>query len=229
MHSVLAIETSAACCSVAVSTLQGQVFSRVLEGEKVHHEALLPMIDAVLNESGLHGRDLAGVVVSVGPGSFTGVRIGVSVAQAFAFANDLTILPLSSLWIWAQTALAYLPVEQSNITVVVEARLHLAYCNQYDVKQVNDQRIALPRGQDHLCAVSDFLNQVKQPTWAAGSAIKAEIIEDFPLIQGINGKPLASVMPMLLPITLEQGVTWLAPEEAQPVYLEDDHLFQKSR
>src|SRR5262245_8018533 len=97
---VLAIETSTDACSVAVS-LDGTIIEdhRVLP--RGHHKELLPMIEALLTRARIAARALEGIVLSAGPGSFTGLRIGGSVAQALAFAANCPLVALSSLRVLA--------------------------------------------------------------------------------------------------------------------------------
>jgi tRNA threonylcarbamoyladenosine biosynthesis protein TsaB len=224
MKNLLAIETSSACCSVALITEHGKLFTRETVGERVHHEFLLPMINQVLEESGLKGSDLQGVLLSVGPGSFTGVRIGTSVAQGFAFAHGLQILPLSSLWVLAQVAVTQLKEKMISfpcrLAVAVDARMQAAYCHEYEVQKKGDAVVAIPLGVDQLLPVSDFLNQISPAAYLVGSAITAEAALK------IETLPKAWAMPALLDLALERGIEWVEPEAAQPVYIDGANLYQ---
>ncbi len=98
---ILAIDTSTDACSVALA-----VNDAITEDHRVlvrgHHRELLPMIDALLGAAGVRPRTLTGVVLSAGPGSFTGLRIGASVAQGVALAANCRIAAVSSLHVLAQ-------------------------------------------------------------------------------------------------------------------------------
>lgn len=103
-NTLLAIDTSTENCSVAL--LAGdQLYQRVQESPREHSQRLLPFVDDVLDEAGLTLADVQGLVVGSGPGSFTGVRIGVSVGQGLAFSGQLPVYPVSSLQALAQKSI----------------------------------------------------------------------------------------------------------------------------
>lgn len=73
--------------------------------ERAHNEHILELVDGVLDAAGLEPADLDGVAFGCGPGSFTGIRIAASVAQAIAFGADARMLPISSTLALARAAL----------------------------------------------------------------------------------------------------------------------------
>ncbi len=81
---VLAIETATPVASVALAGKGAVLAERMVLNQRTHSVNLLPMVKEVLEECGLAGKELAGVAVSSGPGSFTGLRIGMSAAKALA-------------------------------------------------------------------------------------------------------------------------------------------------
>lgn len=107
---ILAIETSTHACSVALQVGNDVLNRRELAARK-HGELLLPWVQALLAEGGVSASQLDAVAVSRGPGAFTGVRMGIAVAQGLAMASDLPAIGLSSLLVcahggWRQTGLA---------------------------------------------------------------------------------------------------------------------------
>ncbi|MBI5198767.1 MAG: tRNA (adenosine(37)-N6)-threonylcarbamoyltransferase complex dimerization subunit type 1 TsaB, partial [Nitrospirae bacterium] len=82
---ILAIETSTMMGSVAVMEEAGLIAEYCLNIKATHSERLMRTIDEVLNDSGLKLKNLDGYAVSVGPGSFTGLRIGLSTVKGLAF------------------------------------------------------------------------------------------------------------------------------------------------
>lgn len=103
MANILCLETSTTNCSVAIS-LDGMVKAIREENNKKfsHSEKLHVFIAEVLEESGLKMSDLDAVAVSKGPGSYTGLRIGVSAAKGLCFALDIPLISSPSLEILAQ-------------------------------------------------------------------------------------------------------------------------------
>ncbi|NQZ04106.1 tRNA (adenosine(37)-N6)-threonylcarbamoyltransferase complex dimerization subunit type 1 TsaB [Idiomarina sp.] len=93
---LLAIDTSTENCSVALQ-VDNTVISREMESPREHSQRLLPFVQAVLEEADIKLSDVDRLIVGIGPGSFTGVRIGVSIAQGLAFGADLAVQRVSSL------------------------------------------------------------------------------------------------------------------------------------
>ncbi|HAE90998.1 MAG TPA: tRNA (adenosine(37)-N6)-threonylcarbamoyltransferase complex dimerization subunit type 1 TsaB [Idiomarina baltica] len=93
---LLAIDTSTENCSVALQ-VDNTVISREMESPREHSQRLLPFVQAVLEEADIKLSDVDGLIVGIGPGSFTGVRIGVSIAQGLAFGASLKVNGVSSL------------------------------------------------------------------------------------------------------------------------------------
>ncbi len=94
---ILGIEASTPVSSVALLGAEGLVAEYSLARRRTHSERLLPAIETILHDMSLSGEDLAGIAISVGPGSFTGVRVAVSTAKGLARAWDKPLIPVSSL------------------------------------------------------------------------------------------------------------------------------------
>lgn len=94
---MLGIDTSTLVCSVAVVTPDSMLAEYNLHVKKTHSERLLPLIAEMLRAIGLAPGDLGGVAVAVGPGSFTGLRIGVVTARALGQALHLPLAGISTL------------------------------------------------------------------------------------------------------------------------------------
>lgn len=98
MGIILNIETATKNCSVSVSDGTKQLALRELnEGKFSHAEKLHSFIVEVLDAAGLSMKDLNAVAVSKGPGSYTGLRIGVSTAKGICFALDIPLISVSTL------------------------------------------------------------------------------------------------------------------------------------
>lgn len=94
---ILAIETATDVCGVALVRDQSVIAQRVLAEKYVHSEKLLPMIDEVLRDASLSAKQLETIAVSIGPGSFTGLRIGLSTAKGLALSLGISVIAVPTL------------------------------------------------------------------------------------------------------------------------------------
>src|SRR5262249_17039565 len=104
---VLAIDTALAACAAAVlDTDRGIVASESLPMVRGHAEALIPLIARVMKQSDTTFRDLDRIAVTTGPGSFTGVRVGLAAARGFGVATGVPVVGVSTLSVYAAPFLA---------------------------------------------------------------------------------------------------------------------------
>lgn len=101
---ILYIETATDVCSVALSRGAEVIGLKEEAGGNNHAKHLLPFVDEVLKQSGCTVSDLNGVAVSVGPGSYTGLRIGVSTAKGIAYTAGIPVMAVGTLESIAQGA-----------------------------------------------------------------------------------------------------------------------------
>lgn len=94
---ILALESSAIAASVAICEEEKLIAETFLNTGFTHSETLLPMVETLLSSTGLSLSDIDLIGVATGPGSFTGLRIGVSTAKGLAWANDLPCAACSTL------------------------------------------------------------------------------------------------------------------------------------
>ena len=117
---LLHIETATTNCSVAVSLAGELLYCKESNAPDFRHSDYLHLfIEAALKEAGVAIQSLAGVGVSMGPGSYTGLRIGVSSAKGICYANSIPLIAVNSLEVLAQQA----KVEQgAYILPMIDAR-----------------------------------------------------------------------------------------------------------
>jgi tRNA threonylcarbamoyladenosine biosynthesis protein TsaB len=101
---LLALDTATEACSVALLTEEG-ILTESAEIGRGHAQQILPMVDRILAQGGTTLAGLSGIAAGIGPGSFTGVRVSVAVAQGLAFGADLPVVPVTSLEALAMQAL----------------------------------------------------------------------------------------------------------------------------
>lgn len=124
---VLAIDTALEACAAAVlDTARGEIVSRETKPmARGHAEALMPLIKRVVERSGFGFPDLNRIAVTVGPGSFTGLRVGIAAARGLALATGKPALGLTTLSAFAAPLIA----EDDTLPVVaaVDARHGFVY------------------------------------------------------------------------------------------------------
>jgi len=116
---ILAIECTHGFASVAVSNAGNVAEQRLAEWQKTA-EALVPLVEQVMADAGLQPADLDGVAVSSGPGSFTALRIGMSVAKGIAFGAGLPLAPVSTFAALASSVLPH--TDALHIVPVIPSR-----------------------------------------------------------------------------------------------------------
>lgn len=94
---ILALESSATACSVALCEDEKLIAQTFQNSGLTHSRTLMPMVDSLLTQCGQTLADMDVVAVAAGPGSFTGLRIGVSTAKGLAWAGDKPCAPCSTL------------------------------------------------------------------------------------------------------------------------------------
>ena len=126
--SILAIDTASSVSSVAVAS-EGKLQAEVtVEAGRTHSETLLSHIEGALSFAGVERSALTGVAVSIGPGSFTGLRIGLATAKAIAYGLGIPLVGVSTL---AALALA-VPVPDVHTLALMDAQKGNAYAGLYE-------------------------------------------------------------------------------------------------
>lgn len=105
MALILNIETSATVCSVCLSHEENILAVRKINNGYTHAENLHVFIKDILDEKQINATELSAIAVSKGPGSYTGLRIGVSAAKGMAFALNIPLISVDTLQIMADAAL----------------------------------------------------------------------------------------------------------------------------
>ncbi len=93
---IICLETSTAVCSVALCGSNGVIALKESGGDRSHASQLTPFIEEILANAGIRASDLDAVAVSKGPGSYTGLRIGVSTAKGIAYAASIPLLGIET-------------------------------------------------------------------------------------------------------------------------------------
>ncbi len=128
MARILSIETSTSICSVAIHE-QGELLALAeIKEPGAHAEKLVSLVDAALKQANLCLVDLAAVAVSQGPGSYTGLRIGVSTAKGIAYALDIPLIGINTLQAMAASQSI---AEGEYVVAVLDARRKEVYTQTF--------------------------------------------------------------------------------------------------
>ena len=213
---LLALDTATEACSVALLT-----GDRLVERSEVmprrHAEHVLPMAEAVLAEAGLSRSQVDGIAVGRGPGAFTGVRLGVSVAQGLAAALDRPVVTVSSLAALAMEA----PRDDATVLAVIDARMGEVYAGAFRheadglVRPINEECVCAP---DVLTVPDASVWSVVGTGWGVYADVIGTRLASRPRWAEAQRYPQARHVARLAAPAFAAGRT-LAPEEALPVYL----------
>ena len=223
MPDFLAIDSTSALCQVGLSR-DGHYSFQQSHGRRQHAQQLLPMIEQLLQGAGITVADLDAIAVVVGPGSFTGLRIGIGAAQGLAYAAGIPVIPVSSLATLAMSALSQL--DQTAVLVCTEAREGEVYFAAYRESRSLGVRIL---GSEQVAAVDelriDFQVNAAQ-RWAAVGSGWRYLEQLKPGLQGIEVDPELEVgatteaVCRLAGLAFSQGFA-LPPEQVQPNYIKE--------
>ncbi len=228
----LALDASTEACSVALQ-LDSKIYASYELCPQSHSLRLLPMIDDLLKEAGIELADIDGLIFGQGPGSFTGVRIGVGVAQGLAFSANLPVVGVSSLQAMAQQA--YIKHGEKQVVAAIDARMSEVYNGYYTLDEDNimqAQQYEAVTPPEHLAEqLSDVVNG---PFYAVGTGwdAYAEKLDEQLSALRINAAspailfPNAEAMLAIGVVKLEKG-QGVSAEEAQPVYVRDTVSWKK--
>jgi tRNA threonylcarbamoyladenosine biosynthesis protein TsaB len=187
---ILAIDTSMAACSVAVFFPErGHLIRRLEAMPRGHAEALFPMIEAVMSDAGCEFAALTRLAVSVGPGSFTGVRAGVAAARGLALATKRPLIGVGTLEIMAHGVMRELPESaRGGFAVVCDARRDELYLQLFGGKGEPASEPLVLRLDQALARLPSGISML------AGSG--AELLAEFAAKTGVR---LDAQLPGLLP------------------------------
>ena len=150
---ILALECSAGPVSCAISENGKIVSSRFAITGLTHSQTLMPMVAEMLKSESLTMNDIDGIAISYGPGSFTGIRIGISAAKGLATPRNLPCYPVSTLRAIAEK------FRDTNCTLcaVMDARCNQVYNALFRIKNGNIERLC----PDRALMIEELINEIK--------------------------------------------------------------------
>lgn len=215
---LLSLDSSSPCGSVALTrgtTLIAEISLNV--SNQTHSDYLLRYVDFLLAESGYRLDELDALAVVVGPGSFTGLRVGIATVQGLALSANLPVYPVSSL-----QALAFANGETTlPVCALLDARKKEVYAARY--RWVD----GLPElvGAEHVLPPQQLAKEINEQTVFVGNGTQlyAEVLEQQFKEQAVlccqlNTVPRAAAVGILV-ARLAQKLTAVDPYHLTPVYI----------
>lgn len=221
---ILALDTATEACSVALLH-QNQRLSRDELSPRTHTQRILPMIDELLQEAKISLNQVNCLAFGRGPGSFTGVRVGVGIAQGLALGANLPVVAVSNLLAMAERAFQQLGA--THVVALIDARMNEVYFAQFAKTDDGWQTLVAEQVCSPECALAQIRTEHKPyivgTGWAAYPQFsQAELdvtLTDITL-------PSAHEMLILAEQQIAQGNTQTA-FEIEPVYLRNEVTWQK--
>lgn len=219
---ILSIECSATPCSVALSE-NGQIISGAFTLERLtHSQTLMPMVEDVLKRGNTEISEVEGFAIAAGPGSFTGVRIGISAVKGLAAAKKNLCAAVSTLY-----AMAHLHLNKDCIVcAVMDARCNQVYNANFDITDGKITRLC----EDRALLLEELKKEIENISQNGDKCViimgdgaelffpyvndleNVQLAEDGCRYQSANGVALAAHT------LFEKGET-VSPEKLLPVYL----------
>ncbi len=225
---IVAIETSTEACSVALN-LDGEIHRCDEYAARTHTERVLPMLHALLEQTGTRLTDMDALAFGRGPGSFTGVRIATATAQGLALGAGLPVVPVSTLAALAQRAIDERSAE--SVLAAIDARMEEVY---WGVFGRDEQGLAALRGQEVVVPP----DKIEPPPALTGAVVAAgsgwqryaaaleQRLAGVSLVTAAALLPDAASVSRLAAHELAAGHV-VDPDQALPVYLRDRVTHQR--
>lgn len=214
--SILAFDTTAGFCSVAIFDEKRDLMaSRMIEEPSRQAELLIPTIEEILLEAKLSYHDISTLASTVGPGSFTGVRIGLAAAHGLLLATQASFFGVSTFEAVAWNVAKSLQNDQQSqpLHIVLDARRQAVFLQSFDVETLE------PFSTPKLCSYQEAFELLgNTPAIIAGSGaslIKNTPPSQFTFIEG-SFMPSADSITELVATKLKKGKKGLPPS---PLYI----------
>lgn len=217
---ILAIDSSGLTASAALVNEEAVIAEYNTNHKKTHSQTLLPMIASIMDMVGLTVKDLDAIAIAKGPGSFTGLRIGAGTAKGLALAENLPIIPISTLEAMAYT----FALSDCLICPVMDARRQQLYFGVYHFENgelLND----CPDDAKSYEEVAEILNGLGREVILTGDGLnpaketlKALLKVPYRLAPLFANRQRAAVLGTLALEYAKKGITVPADSFA-PIYL----------
>lgn len=215
---ILCIETSTNCCSAAI-TIDGEAQAIRANLAGANHASELPVfIEQLLSEARANQWHIDAVALSQGPGSYTGLRIGTSVAKGLCYGMNIPLIPLDTLQILCATLLQTTPVTSALLSPMLDARRMEVYTAMYDPTTLQPATEVVAKVVDEQSFAEELMD--KHIYFFGNGAEKCQSIITSP-----NAHFIADIVPQAqyMGALAEQAISLDVKQMAyfEPFYLKD--------
>lgn len=224
---ILAIDTATEACSVALQNDTAS-YAHFELCPREHTQRILPMVRDILNQGEITLSDVDALAYGRGPGSFTGVRIGIGIAQGLALGAELPMIGVSTLATMAQGA--FRRTGATRVLAAIDARMGEVYWAEY---QRDEQGVWHGEETEAVLKPESVAARLKQlsgswTTVGTGWQAWPDMAQDsgLTLLDGETTLPEAEDMLPLALLAFNAGQT-VAVEHAEPVYLRNEVTWKK--
>ncbi|AKA37115.1 tRNA (adenosine(37)-N6)-threonylcarbamoyltransferase complex dimerization subunit type 1 TsaB [Yersinia ruckeri] len=224
---ILAIDTATEACSVALWN-DGAILAHFELCAREHTQRILPLVQQILTESGLALSQLDALAFGRGPGSFTGVRIGIGIGQGLALGANLPMIGISTLQTMAQGA--FRQIGATRVLAAIDARMGEVYWGQFE-RQADGSWSGSETEAVLTPAQVQEMTQDLSGSWAhvgTGWQTYPDLVADSTAIL-TDGQMLLPQAEDMLPLACQlwQNGAAVPVEQAEPVYLRNEVTWKK--
>lgn len=216
---LLALDTSTPRAAVVLATSAGLVRAATPDPAQRHGRNLVPAIRDLLREAGLAPADLDGLAVGLGPGSYTGLRIGLTAAKTLAYATGTPLVGLDSLEAIARNA----PAEELRVSVLADAQRGDVYVA--DFARPDPGAALVKAGPTRVESLADWSARLTVPAFVLGPAL--ERLRTALPGPARTGPPELDWPAALRVLDLAREV-WATGRRDDPLFLEPSYLRRSS-
>lgn len=219
----LALETSTNICSVAFRDREGEVHEKRTEVRKSHSEKLFLFIEELMKEHSFKLSDLDAMVISEGPGSYTGLRISASAVKGLLFKTEVSLYAANTLASFAAAVME--PGQDADIKIIhsiIDARrVHL----YYQPFEIEDSRL-ISKEAVNIIPIKEFENEVQEGDVVIGTGlprIEGEVLERVTVLDAayISAVSLLTLFDM---DTTGSFIQRVEPEQFEPKYYSSNQV-----
>jgi tRNA threonylcarbamoyladenosine biosynthesis protein TsaB len=221
LKNILLLDAATEALSIAISSQLNHAHFEVCPQQ--HSQKLLPLVKSQLDQAGFTLNQLDAIAFGRGPGSFTGVRVGVAVTQGLAYAASLPVIGISNLQILAQQALC--ETQYDNVIATIDARMGEVYYAEFKRGENNLAEFESPE----MVVKPEVLTLPDEPCLVVGTGCQTyreTFTKDNLTINDDITLPNARFMAEIAEKMLLDGQTTDAAN-AQPVYVRDTVTWKK--